>query len=522
MKNWFIHARRNASLHHLSFLMVALHGKGWKPAVDFSVSDVMVAGFARKGGFIYLDKDLLGDGGAGLVSIQKSVDENPDFIQDFRTRTNELFGAVFLACARIDEENRSLLPLPELAKLYRGYISAMLAGPLITVQVYGIEAMVDPTYRIISSLTEKLAVLGKSDELAAYRQIFLTNDGETVPFTERKDFYRICAQLDTPELAELWSMTQEDIEKELSKYPEAAELIEKHIGKYYWVNTEYLGGGWSKAKWLGLFKSALHDASAKPSEELKKLEDSFTASQTKKHEAVAELGLSPAVVHAIDSLGEFLAQRDWTKGYTARSLLSYHKLLAEIAARMGIDFDTVLQYSYYELDAYFTDGTQLSTKELEMRRNEGYAFVVKNGVPSLFSGRAEIDRVLVEEHIENPLLELPPEETIRGMSASRGKATGIAHVIDDASKIPEFRDGEVLVTYMTTIEFTPLFRKAIAVVTDEGGMSCHAAIISREFKLPCIVGTKVATRVVQTGDTIEVDAMTGVVKILERAPVQVL
>jgi len=59
-----------------------------------------------------------------------------------------------------------------------------------------------------------------------------------------------------------------------------------------------------------------------------------------------------------------------------------------------------------------------------------------------------------------------------------------------------------------------VFRKATAVVTDEGGMSCHAAIISREFKLPCVVGTRIATRIVRTGDEIEVDAVRGVVRLL--------
>ena len=67
---------------------------------------------------------------------------------------------------------------------------------------------------------------------------------------------------------------------------------------------------------------------------------------------------------------------------------------------------------------------------------------------------------------------------------------------------------------MTTIEFTPLFRKAIAVITDEGGMSCHAAIVSREFKLPCIVGTKIGTRALKTGDMVEVDANKGIIKII--------
>ncbi len=59
-------------------------------------------------------------------------------------------------------------------------------------------------------------------------------------------------------------------------------------------------------------------------------------------------------------------------------------------------------------------------------------------------------------------------------------------------------------------------RKAKAIVTDEGGVTCHAAIVSRELKIPCIVGTKIATRVLKDGDLVEVDADKAVIKILKR------
>ena len=70
---------------------------------------------------------------------------------------------------------------------------------------------------------------------------------------------------------------------------------------------------------------------------------------------------------------------------------------------------------------------------------------------------------------------------------------------------------------MTRPEFVPLMRKAKAIITDEGGITCHAAIISRELKILCIIGTKTATRLLKDGDLVEVDANTGVVKILKRA-----
>jgi len=69
---------------------------------------------------------------------------------------------------------------------------------------------------------------------------------------------------------------------------------------------------------------------------------------------------------------------------------------------------------------------------------------------------------------------------------------------------------------MTHPEFLPMMRKAVAFVTDEGGITCHAAIVAREMKRPCIIGTKNATKVLKDGDMVEVDAEKGIVKILKK------
>lgn len=512
---WFVHARRNASLHHLSFLMVGLFGKAWAPAVDFSLPETIVLGIPGKGGFVYLNKEELHSGGTRLKAIQASVDANEDFVADFDRTTKSLFGALFAACDRIDEADLAASSTEQLAALYKGYIDAMLAGPLITVQVYGIEAMVDPQYRIIRSLEESLSKNGKMEEFDRYKEIFLTNDGETVPFTERKDFYTAASSLDRPELLEVFAGDVSSIDTSLDAFPEAKALIDKHIEKYYWTNTEYLGGGWTKEKWLSLFKSALIDAAKRPREEFADLLAAAKAASEEKEEAIRELALPSETVHAIRALGKFLAERDWTKGYVARSLLSYHKLLAEVAKRIGITFEDVLSYSYLELARYLESGATVGAEEIAIRKEEGYVLDIREGVLALRSGSKSIRETIRLEGMADPVEELSREQEVKGLVASRGRATGRVRVIDNASKIPEFEDGEILVTYMTTIEFTPLFRKAIAVVTDEGGMSCHAAIVSREFKLPCIVGTKVGTRVLETGDMVEVDAENGVVRILE-------
>ena len=104
---------------------------------------------------------------------------------------------------------------------------------------------------------------------------------------------------------------------------------------------------------------------------------------------------------------------------------------------------------------------------------------------------------------------------VKGLPASPGRAAGKAHVILDPSRIGEFKDGEILVTTMTAPDWVPAMKKAKAIVTDAGGMTCHASIVSRELGIPCIVGTKSrsteATTTIKDGTEITVDATNGVV-----------
>lgn len=105
---------------------------------------------------------------------------------------------------------------------------------------------------------------------------------------------------------------------------------------------------------------------------------------------------------------------------------------------------------------------------------------------------------------------------VRGQVASLGCATGMVKVILSPKEIGKMKDRDILVSTMTTPDFVPAMKKAAAIITDEGGVTCHAAIVAREMNKPCIIGTKVATKVLSDGDEVEVDADKGIVKILKR------
>jgi phosphohistidine swiveling domain-containing protein len=103
-------------------------------------------------------------------------------------------------------------------------------------------------------------------------------------------------------------------------------------------------------------------------------------------------------------------------------------------------------------------------------------------------------------------------KVLKGRVAYKGKVVGRVRILKNKSQIATFKQGEILVSAMTTPVFLPAMKKAAAIVTDEGGITCHAAVVAREIKKPCIIGTKIATQILKTGDVVEVDAERGIIK----------
>jgi len=121
----------------------------------------------------------------------------------------------------------------------------------------------------------------------------------------------------------------------------------------------------------------------------------------------------------------------------------------------------------------------------------------------------ELDQVILDQNKTR-------NNMIRGEIGNKGKIVGKVRVILKSSQFNDFKEGEILVTGITGPEFVPLMKKSSAIITDGGGITSHAAIISREFNKPCIVRTIVATQILKNGDKVEVNANSGVVRIIER------
>jgi phosphoenolpyruvate synthase/pyruvate phosphate dikinase len=188
--------------------------------------------------------------------------------------------------------------------------------------------------------------------------------------------------------------------------------------------------------------------------------------------------------------------------------------LMELSERTGIAFDTLSLMTVAEIKR-IVKGEEVDLKEIQSR-DSLLLMVYKEGGEHLRFTGDEAEKLM--EVISGSGKKIN-SNNIRGTVASKGKGNkiinGIVRVVIDPSK-DEFNEGEILVTSMTRPEFVPIMKSALAIITDEGGIACHAAIVSRELGIPCVIGTKFATQILHDGDLVEVDADNGVVRILER------
>ncbi len=176
----------------------------------------------------------------------------------------------------------------------------------------------------------------------------------------------------------------------------------------------------------------------------------------------------------------------------------------ELARRTGLPFVQTNYLTADELLDILITRRAPDRKRIAARQRR-YAMSLHRGRLQVYSGKP------VDQLMKLVAARLTGRE-VHGTPACPGRANGRVRVIFHRGEFKKFKSGEILVTTMTHPEFVSVMKQASAIVTDEGGMTCHAAIVARELKKPCIIGTKVATQVLHDGDRVEVDATKGIVR----------
>ncbi len=192
-------------------------------------------------------------------------------------------------------------------------------------------------------------------------------------------------------------------------------------------------------------------------------------------------------------------------------------LLYEIARRSNLRMSDLFFYTYDEMIKLLNG--QKVKKDVIAKRRKGYALISLKDRKILLTG--EKFKKIYKEVYKEVINKGKKAKEIMGQVAMKGKAKGKVRIIlhnkrDISKELAKFKKGEILVTEMTRPDTVLVCRKAAAIITDEGSITSHAAIISRELKIPCVIGTKTATQVLKDGDLVKVDAVKGMVEIIKR------
>lgn len=292
--------------------------------------------------------------------------------------------------------------------------------------------------------------------------------------------------------------------------PEILRLIDKHLGKFAHLGFYYFrGAAYQQEDILKRIKEYL----AIPGSQFKEILADFRKQDKNKYltaQYVKKLNLDEQTANYIRYVkrwGAVSSQVDETYGYSVHKLMP---LWIEIIKRLEITYKQFYCLRGDEIIAGLNKGRLSQSLKKEVKsRHDDHAIILQSGKIRVLAGKKlkqYSKRQKQKEEIMGNITEL------KGQPASPGAAVGRVRIIFSVHDVPKVERGDILVASATNPTFVPAMERAGAVVTDEGGLLSHAAIVSRELKIPCVVGTKIATKVLKDGDKVEVDANKGLVR----------
>lgn len=292
-----------------------------------------------------------------------------------------------------------------------------------------------------------------------------------------------------------------------------SDQLERHKEKYQWLACyNFDEGPFSITDFHERLDSLKELDATELQRQSEGLESKILENEVRFNEVVQEISLSGDLLEKTKLLREFVFLRTYRIEMNCQATFYIQPLLREIADRIGLSLKEISSMTVKEIADVVFGVQDVESIDFKDRYKAAVILLDNYEIQYVFGVEAE---ALISQKYSN-LIQAGSADEVKGTVASKGGMVRGKVRILSKENLSEFQEGEILITVMTSPELMPAIHKAKAIITDEGGVLCHAAIVSRELSIPCIIGTKVATQTFKAGDSIEVDAEKGAVKILER------
>ena len=422
--------------------------------------------------------------------ILAKVDKNPDFFNKIYLKWQETATKQIKTQSWAEKQNIAKLKEKQLKKLFR--------------QVYD-DGLDQSSYGYI---TEAFLSVGEDEWLVQEIKINWPEIATCKDFPEIiRDLYLVTTpSFINEETIALLKLGQQVWQKhhQLKKDTLLKALV-THAKKYFWIENNYYQCPTLSPEYF-YRKLRTTIGRKNPGSVLNKMKKDFQLNKQKKQQALKRINADRKLRNLVSMVDKLAHMQDYRKMGVLRTNHIFFSIIKRLAKEKSLPYKDMLYLTPLELWKILQKKKKINIEELRKRR-KGCVYVATQRGIEIFTGQDF-------KKLYGPpfFLKASRVKKIAGTCAYPGKVCGRVKVFLSQKDFTLMKKGMILVANNTTPDYVPAMKKASAIITDQGGLTAHAAIVSRELETPCVIGTKIATRALKDGDRVEVNADKGIVK----------
>lgn len=458
----------------------------------------------------YFQKEQLRD---LIDNSVKLVLEKPNHILKIHKETYEMNDQYFAFSHRILGKDISKLSNKELGKLYLdliGWQDKTQHHSILLTWFLDSDGE-DYSNILINKAKKYIEKSGKKINFAQAFSLLTTKPENSLGITEEIESFQVLKLISGDKRAkEIFIGLQEFAEIPNKLDEKIKEAITKHHEKWHWMPFDYLGPSYGVDYYLQVWSGLLRQG-VNPDKEIRDKQQRPEKVRQRRERLIKDLSIGDEDRKLFDIGADIVFLKGYRKDRTFFGFFVLDKILKEMAKRLFLSLNQMHLLAPWELEDTFLKGKEVDLNDLNKRlklsiisRSHGKTEILTGEEAKKFFESKNIKKIKIDKNIKE----------LVGTTASAGQAKGNVKIVNVPAEMGKMEEGDVMVAHTTYPSLVPAMRKASAIITEDGGITCHAAIISRELGTPCIVGIKIATQVLQDGMKVTVNADEGLVKIL--------
>ena len=303
---------------------------------------------------------------------------------------------------------------------------------------------------------------------------------------------------------------REAVELIRKKYPSISKKLKVHTNRYAWVYYVYQGPAYTETDFIDAIKDFI-SRRINPGQEILKRISRREKIEERQEKYLEKLNPDLYMREMLNFVSYMIWSKPRRKDFQSKSYWHAEKLLREIGRRLDLALYQVRSVPYEMLEAALLGRKNINLRKIQQIEEKHILLPTPLFKTKLIVG-SKVDE-FIRKNVKREKKKKSIRTLIKGdIACEGGIIRGRAKIINRPQNMGKMNYGDILVSAATTPSIVPAMKKAAAIVTDEGGLTCHAAITSREMNTPCVIGTSIASEVLKDGEMLEVDAKNGIIR----------